>query len=115
MNTQDVAERYVTLCKEGRFDAALELFSESAVSVEAAGPEARGLAAIREKGKAWGEAHEVHAVTVTGPWPNGDRFVVVFALDLTNKPAKQRIQMTEAGLFTVEAGKIVREEFFYAT
>ncbi len=119
MSTNDVAKRYVELCKKGQFDAALELFSQDAVSVEAVAmpgglpQEARGLPAIREKGKAWGDAHEVHAVDVDGPWPNGNRFIVRFGLDVTNKPSKQRIQMEEAGLFTVENGKIVREEFFY--
>lgn len=119
MSTQDVAQRYVELCKKGQFDAALELFSENAVSIEAASMpgglprEARGIGAIREKGKTWGEANEVHGVSIEGPWPNGDRFIVQFALDVTNKPSKQRIKMQEAGLFTVENGKITREEFFY--
>ncbi|HEY0467025.1 MAG TPA: nuclear transport factor 2 family protein, partial [Polyangiaceae bacterium] len=59
--------------------------------------------------------HEVHSAKVDGPWPNGDRFVVRFGYDVTNKPSGQRLQMEEAGLFTVENGKIVREEFFYTT
>ena len=36
-----------------------------------------------------------------------------FVLDVTNKPSKRRITMDEIGLFTVENGKISREEFFY--
>ena len=31
------------------------------------------------------------------------------------KPTGQRLQLQEAGLYTVDGGKIVREEFFYAT
>ena len=43
------------------------------------------------------------------------RFAVRFAYDVTNKPSGRRMQMDEIGLFTVENGKIVREEFFYPT
>jgi ketosteroid isomerase-like protein len=45
----------------------------------------------------------------------GDRFIVRFDYDVTNKPSGRRFKMSEAGLFTVKDGKIVREEFFYAT
>ena len=38
-----------------------------------------------------------------------------FSYDVTNKPSGRRRQMEEAGLFTVEGGTIVREEFFYPT
>ena len=32
----------------------------------------------------------------------------------TNKPSGKRFTMDEVGLFTVDNGKIVKEEFFYA-
>ena len=119
MSTQEIANRYVALCKEGRFHDCLdELFSADAVSVEAGGPPgadlvASGLPAIRAKGEWWTNNHEVHKGEVFGPYPNGDRFAVRFAFDITNKPSGKRMQMDEVGLFTVENGKIVREEFFY--
>ena len=119
MKTIDIAKKYVELCKHHKYDEALELFSQDAVSVEAGAPpgqspEVRGIAAIKEKGKKWGADHEIHGANVDGPWPNGDRFIVRFSYDITNKPSGQRIKMEEAGLFTVENGKITREEFFYA-
>lgn len=119
MTTLEIANKYVELCNKGQFDVALEtLFSPDVVSVEAVAmpglpAEAKGIAAVAEKGKQWGENHEIHKVTVDGPWPNGNRFIVRFFFDLTNKPTGRRMQMDEAGLFTVENGKIVREEFFY--
>jgi ketosteroid isomerase-like protein len=70
--------------------------------------------AVAEKGKAWMENHEVHSSRVEGPWPNGDKFIVRFSYDVTNKPSGRRFAMEEAALFTVAGGKIVREEFFYA-
>ena len=67
------------------------------------------------KGQWWRENHEVHSASVTGPWPHGDRFIVGFQYDITNKPSKTRMQMNETALFTIKNGKIVREEFFYPT
>ena len=118
MSTQEIANRYVALCKEGRFHDCLEFFSPDAVSVEAGGPPgadlvATGLAAIRAKGEWWYNNHEVHKAEVFGPYPNANRFAVRFVFDITNKPSGQRMQMDEIGLFTIENGKITREEFFY--
>ena len=75
----------------------------------------RGLKAIMEKGKKWSDTHEIHKAEVEGPWPNGNRFIVKFSYDVTNKPSGKRIQMEEGALLTVENDKIVREEFFYST
>lgn len=121
MTTMDLAKRYVALCKEGKFDTCLnELFAKDAVSVEAGGPPgmertAKGLDAIRAKGDWWAKNHEIHELEVEGPYPNDDRFIVRFTMDITIKQQNQRVTMDEMGLFTVKDGKIVREEFFYST
>ena len=119
--TLEIAKKYVELCKNHQNHIALEtLFSPEAVSVEAMSmpdmpAEVRGLEAIMQKGKTWMENHEIHSAAMEGPWPNGDRFIVRFSYDITNKPSGRRMQMDETALFTVENGRIVREEFFYAT
>jgi ketosteroid isomerase-like protein len=121
MNTQEIAKRYVSLCKEGKADVCLdELYANNAVSVEAVPPPgmdrtAKGLDAIRAKGKGWQESHIVHRAEVTGPFPNDNRFAVHFTFDVTDKPTGKRMTMDEVGLFTIEDGKITREEFFYPT
>jgi len=121
MTTQDIAKRYVSLCQQGKYDACLEeLYAKNAVSVEAAMPPgmdrtAKGLDAIRAKGKDWQESHIVHSAEVTGPFPNENRFAVHFVYDVTDKPSGKRMTMDEVGLFTIENGKITREEFFYQT
>lgn len=120
MTTSEIGQKYVSLCKQGKFEACLqELYSEDAVSVEAWAPPgveriASGLAAIRAKGEAWARDHEIHAFEVSGPFPLDQRFAVHFRFEVTNKPSKRRMSMEEVGLFTIENGKIVREEFFYA-
>ena len=119
MTTQEIAQRYVTLCQQGKFDACLEeLYAKNAVSVEAAAPPgtdktAKGLEAIRAKGKDWTQNHVVHRTEVTGPFPNENRFAVRFMFDVTDKPSGKRTKMDEVGLFTIENGKITKEEFFY--
>lgn len=118
--TAEIGQKYVSLCSEAKFEACLrELYSNDAVSVEAWSPPgveriASGLAAIRAKGEAWGRDHEIHSLQVSGPFPNEQRFAVHFRLDVTNKPSGRRMAMEEVGVFTIEKGKIVREEFFYS-
>jgi ketosteroid isomerase-like protein len=120
MTTMEIARKLVELCKQGKNAEALDtLFADDVVSVEAvampggAAQEAKGLAAVRAKGEWWVNNHEVHSASVTGPWPHGDRFIVGFEFDVTNKPSGKRMKMAEAALYTVRNGKIVREEFFY--
>jgi hypothetical protein len=121
MTTMDIAKKYVELCGAHQNAKALEtLFSKEAVSVEAAAPpggvaESRGVEALMAKGKQWMENHEVHSAKIEGPWPHGNRFIVRFSYDVTNKPSKRRFKLDEGALFTVENDKIVREEFFYST
>lgn len=120
MSVSEIAKRYVALCKEGRNEECLkELFAKDAVSVEAAAPPgmdrtAKGLEAIRAKGKWWMDNHTVHKAEVFGPYPHDDRFAVRFLYDVTNKPSSKRMAMDEVGLFSVSNGKIVKEEFFYS-
>jgi ketosteroid isomerase-like protein len=121
MTTMDIAQQYVELCKQGKFEECLrKLYAKDAVSVEALSPPsgedrvASGLDAIVAKGKTWGENNTVHKADVSGPYPNEDRFAVRFTFDVTNKPSGKRMTMDEIGLFSVKNGKITREEFFYS-
>jgi ketosteroid isomerase-like protein len=119
MNTMEIAKKLVELCKQGKnLEALNTLFADDVVSVEAvampgAQQEVKGLAAVKGKGEWWVANHEIHAAAVTGPWPHGDRFVVGFQYDVTNKPSGKRMKMDEVSLYSVRNGKIVREEFFY--
>jgi len=121
MTTQEIAKSYVALCQQGKFDACLdELYAKNALSVEAASPPgsektAKGLDAIKAKGKDWQDSHVVHKAEVSGTFPNENRFAVRFLFDVTDKPSGKRTTMDEVGLFTIENGKITREEFFYPT
>ena len=118
MTALEIANKLVELCRQGKNHEAKALYADDAVSVEAIAPpggqkETVGLAAIRAKGEWWRSNHEIHSAYVAGPWPHGDKFIVGFQFDITNKPSGRRFTMEEMGLYTVENGKIVREEYFY--
>lgn len=122
MDVNEVGRRLVELCRQGKNLDALSLYAPDAVSVEAMGDETmpavmKGLEAIRGKGEWWFANHEIHRASAKGPFPNGDRFAVIFDYDVTPKAgpmAGKRMAMEEVALYTVEDGKVVREEFFYS-
>lgn len=119
MTVTEIGNQLAALCREGKNLEAIEkLYSPNIVSVEAVempgmGQTQEGIEAIMGKNKWWMENHEVHSGDVAGPFPNGDRFALLFKYDVTPKQTGKRMTMEEVGLFTVEGGKIVKEEFFY--
>lgn len=118
-----IGQQLADLCNQGKnIDAIKALYSDDIVSIEAMqGSEdmpqtMKGKDAILGKNQWWLENHEVHAGSVKGPFPHNDRFILMMHYDITPKcgpTAGKRMQMEEAGLYTVENGKITKEEFFY--
>lgn len=119
MTTQEVADKLVKLCSEGKFQEATEtLYSPDIVSMEAAAPpggsrESKGLAAVTAKGEWWSANHEIHSEKVSAPLVAGSHFAVTFKLDVTFKPDKRRFTMEEVAVYKVIDGKVVYEQFFY--
>ncbi len=117
MDTEQVAQKVVELCRKQAWKEALDtLYAKDIVSVEARSmdgesPEKRGIDEVRGKTEWWTQNMEVHSVKVGGPFVAHDRFVVQYDIDVTDKNSKKRIQMSEVGVYTVKDGKIVREEF----
>jgi SnoaL-like domain len=120
MTTQEVADKLVEFCSQGKFQEAISaLYSDDIVSMEAGAPpgqsrESKGIVAIKAKGEWWGANHEVHSNAVAGPLVAGSHFAVTFKMDVTFKPQSKRFQMEELAVYKVVDGKIVYEEFFYA-
>jgi ketosteroid isomerase-like protein len=121
MTLEEIAKELVAGCREGRERANIDrLYAPDAVSVEAAdmgsGAVSQGTAAIHGKHDWWAGAFEMHGVTVEGPFTHQpDRFAVVFGMDTTNRETGKRSQEREVAVYHVKDGRIVREEFFYAT
>ena len=121
MNTEEVANKLVELCRKGKFREAMEsLYAQDIVSVEAhemenMPAEMRGLDQVRGKTDWWEQNMEVHNAKIGGPFVARDKFVVQFDIDVTEKTSKKRMQMSEVGIYTVKNGKISREEFLPLT
>lgn len=120
--TMELGRKIVDYCNAGEnLKAIKELYAADVVSVEAAaGPDMpqtlNGLEAVLGKTQWWIDNHTVHSGVAEGPFPHGDRFILMFKYDVTPKAgpmAGKRIQMNEAGLYTQANGRVVKEEFFY--
>jgi hypothetical protein len=117
MHTEEVARKLVELCRKGEWMKAVEsLYANDIVSVEPRAmenmpAEMRGLDQVRGKTEWFLDNHEIHDSKVSGPFVAGDKFVVQFDIDVTNKGSKKRMQMSEGGIYTVKDGKVSREEF----
>ena len=90
-----------------------DIVSVEPVAMPGMPAEMSGIEAIKGKSQWWIDNHEVHSVELIGPFVGDNGFAVKFHMDITNKPSGQRMQMTEAALYFVNDGKIVREEFYY--
>ncbi len=118
-STAAVAQELVALCRAGRnLDAINQLYSPTIVSIESVGSEdmpaeMSGIEAVRRKNDWWTENNEVHSAEANGPFVGDNQFAVHYTFETTFKPTGQRALMTEMALYTVEDGKIVREQFFY--
>ena len=117
MNTEQVAQKVVEFVRNQAWYEALDtLYDKNIVSVEAStrdgsSPETRGIKGVKEKVDWWTKAMEVHSFKATGPFVARDQFVVRYDIDVTDKDSKKQTQMSEVGVYTVQDGKIVREEF----
>jgi hypothetical protein len=118
MTTEHVAKRFYELAIEGKWDIVLDdLFSKDAASIEPAHAQGlksvKGLDAIREKGKQWGEAiEEMHGGYTNAPIVAGNYFACAMGVDVTMK-GRPRTKIDEIALYEVKDGKIVSEQFFY--
>ena len=118
MNTKEIANRLVQLCREGEFDKAQnELFSKDAVSIEphstpAFEKETKGVDAILEKGEKWNSMVEkVNSLSVSEPILGGNSFAVTLAMDVVMKD-RGPIKISELCVYSLKDGKIISEQFF---
>jgi hypothetical protein len=117
MNTEEVARKVVELVRKQAWHEALNtLYDKEIVSVEARASdgesaEKRGIDQVRGKTDWWMQNMQIHSFTASEPFVAHDRFVIQYAADVTDKNSKNRMQLSEVGVYTVKNGKIVREEF----
>ncbi len=118
MTTQEVANRLVSLCKEGQWEKVQqELYAKDAWSIEPKGAmneQVQGMDAIRKKGEEWDNMVEaVHSSEISDPLVAENFFSVSMKMNITMKGAPGPMQMDEICVYEVREGKIVKEQFFY--
>lgn len=120
MTAMEIGNELVALCRQGKNQEAIDQFYsptvESTEPIAMPGMERtqKGIQAIKGKNQWWVDNHEIHGGTVEGPYPHGDRFILHFIYDVTPRHTGTRMTMDEMGLYTVQNGKVVKEEFFYS-
>ncbi len=118
MTTQEVANRLVELCREGKYEQAVkELYAPEIVSVEPEGVPNRtvkGFKAIAEKGaKFEAMLEKINTTVITDPIVAEHFFSIGMLMNVQMKGVPVAIDMDEICVYTVRDGKIVKEEFFY--
>jgi len=119
MTVQEIADKYEVLMNQGKFDQIIEeMYGDNCVSIEPAGgpwPElTSGLDAIKAKGEQFNSmVEEVHGISISKPEVCNNYFTCRMDMDATFKGAP-RNKSSEICVFEVDdAGKIVKEQFFY--
>ena len=118
MTTQEVATRLVELCRQGKYEQAIkELYSPEIISVEPEGMPNRivkGLEGIAKKGAEFeSKLEKINTTTISDPIVAENFFSCNMLMNVRFKGAPVDTDMDEICVYTVNNGKIVKEEFFY--
>ena len=122
MTTQEVANRYHELAKQGKwFEIQDELFADDVKSVEPADAPSRyrylrsaeGKANVRKKAEEWvSRVETLHSSYFTEPVVGGNYFALGWGID-ADVAGLGRRKIDEIMLYEVKDGQIVLEQFFY--
>jgi hypothetical protein len=117
MNTKQVADRLVEMCRKGQnMEAISELYASNVSSREMPGTPTEfvsGKQAVTQKSEGWlNNVQEYHRSEISDPIVAGNHFTVKMDFDVTFKD-RRRQQMEEVCVFQVDNGQIVKEQFFY--
>jgi len=115
----EIGAAVVESVNAGRPDKELwaKYWSPKAVSIEGYGTALAwtGLKAIQAKSDWWSSAHTIHGASADGPYLGATGFAVKFRIDAEEKATGKREVMEEIGVYTVQNGKVVHEEFMYGS
>lgn len=116
---EEIGRAVVESFNAGRPDKELwdRWWSPKAVSVEGHGTALawNGKKAIADKSAWWASAHTVHGASADGPYLGATGFAVKFRIDVEEKASGKREVVEEVGVYTIQNGKVVREEFMYGS
>ncbi len=83
-------------------------------SIEGDGSTWTGRKALEAKAEAWEAENEVTSFEVKGPFVGATGFALHYTVGLRCRKNGDTMNMNEVAVYTVENGKVVREEFMYS-
>ena len=83
-------------------------------SIEGDGSTWTGREALNAKNEAWEAENEILGFEIKGPFVGATGFALHFDVKIKNRANGETMQMAEVAVYTVENGKVVREEFMYS-
>jgi hypothetical protein len=108
----EIGASLVQLFNQGKSDEVERRWHHKKIeSIEGDGMVFLGAKGIAEKNAWWFGAYEMHAAQAEGPFVGATGFTVHFTMEISPRAGGPRMSMREVGVYTVEKGKIVREEF----
>lgn len=117
MNTQEIAEKMIAYNNEGKFPAVFEeLYSEDFVSIEMPGVPhevVTGVGEATKKGEWFFSQFEMLGVEISEPLVADNWFALRYKMHTKNRETGEEKHESELGIYHVENGKIVQEQFFY--
>lgn len=112
----ELGKTLVTLFNQNKADDWIKsVWSKNIESIEGTGQVARGPAQILAKWDWWTSNHEVMGASAEGPYVGATGFAAKYQLHVKDKSTGTDMHMTEVAVYTVEKGKITREEFMYSS
>lgn len=115
-SAMELGQQLVALFNQGKADGWVRgVWSPGIESIEGVGMNMgwRGTKAVEAKNEGWMATHKIHGASAEGPYVGSTGFSMKMKMDVEDTTTGQRTTMQEIGVYTVQNGKIVREEFMY--
>ncbi len=112
----ELGRQFVALFNQGLAEKIeREMYSDNIVSVEGhgVGMAWHGKKMVEAKAKEWMADNIIHGMRAEGPYAGSSGFAIKLEMDVETRSKNTRSVHKEVGVYTVQNGKIVREEFMY--
>lgn len=112
----ELGRQFVALFNQGLAEKIeREMYSDDIVSVEGhgVGMAWHGKKMVEAKAKEWMADNIIHGMRAEGPYAGSSGFAIKLEMDVETRSKNTRSVHKEVGVYTVQNGKIVREEFMY--
>ncbi len=115
LSPMEVGNAVMRQINAGDWEPNKQLWSPKVVSIEGVGVSMawHGKKAIDAKNAQWYAEHEMVGGSADGPFVGATGFSIKFNLEVKKRATGEVLKMSEVGVYTVQNGKIVREEFMY--